>query len=82
MYLAECLSQQGETNAANNNWNRALQEAAGDVNKLMTLGDYAEKHSANETAMLAYEAALENFAAPASRAAGPFARGIERTGHA
>ena len=58
MYLAECLSQQGETNAADNNWNRALQEAAGDVNKLMMLGDYAEKHSANDTAMLAYEAVL------------------------
>ncbi len=58
MYLAQCLAEQGETNASKNNWSRALEEAAGDVNKLMALGDYAEKHSANETAMSAYEAAL------------------------
>jgi tetratricopeptide (TPR) repeat protein len=58
MYLAQCLSQQGETAAAKNSWSSALQEAAGDANKLMALADYAEKHSAYETAMLAYEAAL------------------------
>ncbi len=58
MYLAECLSQQGEADAANNNWDRALQEGAGDLNKLMALADYAEKHSAYDAAMAAYEAAV------------------------
>jgi hypothetical protein len=58
MYLAQCLTQEGQTSAAKNSWSSALQEAAGDVNKLMALADYAEKHSANDTAMLAYEAAL------------------------
>ncbi len=59
MYLAECLSKQGEANAADSNWNRALQEGAGDLNKLMALADYAEKHSSDDAAMAAYEAAAE-----------------------
>ncbi|HJT79549.1 MAG TPA: hypothetical protein VJ719_00005 [Chthoniobacterales bacterium] len=58
MYLARCFAQQGQTAGAENNWSRALQAAAGDPAKLMTLGDYAEKNSALEVAASAYEAAV------------------------
>src|SRR5205823_6545633 len=37
MYLARCFQQQGQENGAENNWQRALEDAAGDVNKLLML---------------------------------------------
>ncbi len=58
MYLARCFAQQNQMSGAENNWNRALQAAAGDVNKLMQLGDYAERNGALEVAASAYEAAV------------------------
>ena len=58
MYLARCFAQQGQTAGAENNWSRALQAAAGDPSKLMTLGDYAEKNNALDVAISAYEAAV------------------------
>ncbi len=58
MYLARCFAQQGQTAGADNNWRRALESAAGDPGKLMTLADYAEKNGATEVAGAAYDAAV------------------------
>jgi hypothetical protein len=57
MYLARCSAQLGEKTAAENNWKRALEAAGGDVGKLITLANYAEKNGANEIAENAYSAA-------------------------
>ena len=58
MYLARCFAQQNQTSGAQNNWARALEAAAGDLNKLMELGDYAEKNGALDVAASAYDAAV------------------------
>jgi tetratricopeptide (TPR) repeat protein len=58
MYLARCFAQQGQTAGAENNWRRALEAAAGDAGKLVTLADYAEKNGAVEVAGAAYDAAV------------------------
>ncbi len=58
MYLARCFAQQGEKNGADNNWQRAVEDAAGDVSKLLLLGDYAEKNGAQDVALTAYQAAV------------------------
>ena len=50
MYLARCNQQLGEVMAGENNWQRALEAAAGDPQKLLTLADYAEKNGATATA--------------------------------
>lgn len=57
MYLAHCQAQQGQQLGADNNWQRAIEEAAGDLTRLLLLGDYAEKNGALKVAMTAYEAA-------------------------
>lgn len=57
MYLARCNAQLGEKTAADNNWQRALEAAGADVQKLLTLADYAENNGALETAGAAYETA-------------------------
>jgi tetratricopeptide (TPR) repeat protein len=67
MYLARCFAQQGQENGAENNWQRALEHAAGDLNKLLTLGEYAEKNGAERVATTAFEAAA--VANPKSRQA-------------
>ena len=67
MYLARCFAQQGQENGAENNWQRALEDAAGDLNKLLTLGEYAEKNGAERVATTAFEAAA--VANPKSRQA-------------
>jgi tetratricopeptide (TPR) repeat protein len=67
MYLARCFQQQGQENGAENNWQRALEDAAGDVNKLLMLGEYAEKNGAERVATTAFEAAA--VANPKSRQA-------------
>jgi hypothetical protein len=54
MYLARCSSQLGEKTAAGNNWRRALEAAGGDVRKLITLAQYAEKNQNAEIAEAAY----------------------------
>ncbi len=67
MYLARCNAQLGETTAAENNWKRALEAAAGDLQKLMTLAPYAEKNGNLEIAESAYAQAATT--APNLRAA-------------
>jgi tetratricopeptide (TPR) repeat protein len=58
MYLARCSTQLGEKAAAENNWRRALEAAGGDVGKLMSLGEYAEKNGNIEIAEGAYNNAV------------------------
>jgi hypothetical protein len=61
MYLARCNAQLGEKAASENNWQRALEAAQGDPNKLLMLASYAEKNGALEVARAAYaEAAAES----------------------
>jgi tetratricopeptide (TPR) repeat protein len=67
MYLARCYAQQGQQLGADNNWQRAIQNAAGDLNRLLLLADYAEKNSNLKIAGTAYDAAAA--IAPKSRAA-------------
>src|SRR5207253_8031709 len=67
MYLARCFAQEGQENGAGINWQRALEDAAGDLNKLLTLGEYAEKNGAERIAITAFEAAAA--ANPKSRQA-------------
>ncbi len=57
MYLARCNAQLEQRAASENNWQRALEAAGGDVSKLMTLAPYAEKNGAAEVANAAYTAA-------------------------
>ena len=67
MYLARCNAQLGEKAAAENNWHRALEAAAGDPGKLVTLAEYAEKNGILDVAEKGFNAALAS--APALRAA-------------
>ncbi len=67
MYLARANTQLGQEAAAKNNWQRALEEAAGDVGKLVTLAEYAEKNGAVDVAESAYTRITETN--PQSRAA-------------
>src|SRR4029077_8190221 len=67
MYLARCNSQLGEQIASANNWQRALEAAAGDARKLITLAQYAEQNKEAEIAEAAYSGAAA--AAPKLRAA-------------
>jgi len=55
MYLARCSAQLGEKAAAENNWQRALEAAAGDPGKMITLGDYAEKNGIVDVAQSAFD---------------------------
>src|SRR6184192_2066261 len=54
MYLARCSAQLDEKAAAENNWQRALDAAAGEPGKLITLGDYAEKNGIVDVAQSAF----------------------------
>ena len=67
MYLARCNAQLGEKTAAENNWQRALESAGGDVGKLISLGEYAEKNGIVDVAQSAFSAAATE--APKLRAA-------------
>ena len=57
MYLAHCSAQQGQQQSADNDWQRAIGSAAGDLNKLLILGEYAERNGAHRVAATAYAAA-------------------------
>ena len=57
MYLARCCAQLEEGAASANHWQRALAAAAGDVQKLSILGEYAEKNGAQDIAEVAYNTA-------------------------
>ena len=67
MYLARCAAQLGEKTAAENSWQRALEAAGNDVQKLLTLADYAEKNGVIEIAERAYNSATSEM--PKLRAA-------------
>ena len=54
MYLARCNAKLGEKTAAQNNWQRALEAAAGDPGKLITVANYAEKNGELDVANSAY----------------------------
>ncbi len=60
MYLARCYAQLGQQIAAQNNWQRALEQAASEPGKLMTLADYAEKNGATKIAEQACDITLAN----------------------
>jgi len=61
MYLARTNAQLGEKTASENNWQRALETAHGDPNKLVMLANYAERNGALDVARAAYdEAAAES----------------------
>jgi len=55
MYLARSSAQLGEKTAAENNWQRALEAAAGDPGKLITVGEYAEKNGILDVAQTAFD---------------------------
>src|SRR5207302_6469585 len=59
MYLARCNAQLGEKTAGENNWQRALEAAAGDPGKLITLGEYAEKNGLVDVAQSAFDNAAQ-----------------------
>jgi tetratricopeptide (TPR) repeat protein len=67
MYLARCYAQLGQATASENNWQRALEAAANDPRKLLTLAEYAEKNAKIDIAQTAYDRAAG--AAPKLRVA-------------
>ena len=67
MYLARCLGQLGQTEGSALHWNAAVQTAGTNVDKLLTVGRYAQRNGANEAAETAFRAAVQ--AAPDSRPA-------------
>lgn len=67
MYLARANTQQGQPEAAKNEWLRAVDATNGDAGKLMTVGEYAEKNGATEIAESAYQQVTST--APKLRAA-------------
>jgi hypothetical protein len=66
MYLATARTRLGETTAATNEWQRAL-EAANIPEKLLALANYAEQNRANDIADTAYSEAIK--LAPMNRTA-------------
>jgi tetratricopeptide (TPR) repeat protein len=71
MYLATALSHVGEATAVTNEWQRALEAAANNSDKLLVLASYAEQNRANDVADATYIQAIkfapENHAAYAGR---------------
>jgi hypothetical protein len=67
MYLATTLSHLGEATAVTNEWQRALQAATDNSDKLLALAGYAERNRANDVADTAYAEAIK--LAPKNRAA-------------
>jgi tetratricopeptide (TPR) repeat protein len=59
MYLARCNAQLGEKTAGENNWQRALEAAAGDPGKQITVGEYAEKNGIVDVAQSAFDNATQ-----------------------
>ena len=67
MYLATALLHLGEATAVTNEWQRALDAAANDSDRLLALAGYAERNRANDVADTAYIEAIK--LAPRNRAA-------------
>jgi Tfp pilus assembly protein PilF len=71
MYLATALSHVGEETAVTNEWQRALEAAGNNSNKLLALAGYAERNRANDVADATYIQAIkfapENHAAYVGR---------------
>jgi hypothetical protein len=67
MYVARCNAQLGEKTAADNNWQRGIEAAAGDAPKLMQIAEFAEKNGVLDVADNAYANAIA--AAPSLRQA-------------
>ena len=67
MYLAAALSHLGKATAVTNEWQRALETAANNSDKLFALADYAERNRANDVADTAYIEAIK--LVPKNRAA-------------
>jgi len=86
MYLARCDAQQGWQKGADNDWHRAIESAAGDLGKLLTLGDFAEKNGALQVAATAYNAAAvvspKSLTAQRGRVRAAYAAGKTKQVHA
>ncbi len=54
MYMARTNAQLGNEAAAKNNWERALEAANGEIGKLISLAEYAEKNGASDISESAY----------------------------
>jgi hypothetical protein len=67
MYLATARTRLGEAVSATNEWQRALEAAANNSDKLLALATYAEQNHANDIADAAYAQAISP--APKNRAA-------------
>jgi tetratricopeptide (TPR) repeat protein len=67
MYLATALSHLGEATGVTNEWQRALEAAADNSDRLLVLAGYAERNRANDVADTAYIEAIK--LAPENRAA-------------
>jgi tetratricopeptide (TPR) repeat protein len=59
MYLAIARSRLGEATAVKNEWQRALEAAADNSDKLLALASYAEQNRANDVADTAYGKAIK-----------------------
>jgi hypothetical protein len=67
MYVATARSHLGETTGTTNEWQRALEAAAGNSDKLLALATYAEQNHTEDTADAAYAEIIR--LAPKNRAA-------------
>jgi tetratricopeptide (TPR) repeat protein len=67
MFLATALSHLGETTAVTNEWQRALEVAANNPDKLLAVATYAEQNHADDIADVAYAKMIK--ALPKSREA-------------
>ncbi len=57
MYLARCLGQLGQVEGSTLRWNAAVQAAGADVDKLLSVGQYAERNGVAAPAEAAFRAA-------------------------
>ncbi len=67
MYLARCLEQLGQVEGSALHWDSAVRAAETNVDKLLTVGRYAQRNGAMKPAEAAFRAAVQ--AAPDSRPA-------------
>lgn len=86
VYLARCDAKEGMQKGADNDWQRAIVNAAGDLGKLLMLGDFAQKNGALQVAATAYNAAAvvspKSLAAQRGRLRAVYATGDTKQVHA